>query len=108
VATQDSLGTQEHDFTAGPHDILIEKDLTNKPLSELIRVSTRKKGSLLPPVSICIDAQPVSICIDAQPVNICIGALPVFLSYWYLMLYELTIWLLVLSLLLFTFFSFQN
>lgn len=41
--SQDSLGIQEADFVVDSQDILVETDLTNKPLSELLRVSTRSK-----------------------------------------------------------------
>ena len=43
IATEDSSLTQDQelDFTPDPNDLIIEDNLTNKPLAELLRVSTR-------------------------------------------------------------------
>lgn len=44
VATEDSALTQELDFTPDPNDLIIENNLTNKPLTELLKVKTRSKA----------------------------------------------------------------
>lgn len=46
IATEDSSLTQDQelDFTPDPNDLIIEDNLTNKPLAELLRVSTRSSA----------------------------------------------------------------
>ena len=42
---QESLLTQETDYAADSQDILVETDVTNRPLAELLRTSSRLKQS---------------------------------------------------------------
>lgn len=54
VDTLDSVATQEAEFAGDGQDILVESGFTNKPLTELLRASTRGKqqDAAPPPINV--------------------------------------------------------